>query len=267
MSETTSARPVDFACPKCKRPLRSGDSALHCSECDRSYSILDGIPDFLSEDLLVSVAPNYRDIKNMEFLAPFYEGKLWHSFILNMAGAGNSSLRSIASFVSEAVRGVTGSVLDVACGPATYGRRIASPSRSVFGIDFSMGTLQQGRINITREGVSGVRLGRASVEQLPFESAVFDGAICGGALHLFPDTLRALREIGRTMKVGAPLAVTTFVAGDSLLSRLIKRRKNMHVFDLPKLQQYLSEAGFEGFESTLDGAFIMFKTRKAMSRA
>jgi SAM-dependent methyltransferase len=264
MSETTSARPVSFACPKCRRPLRSSDSALYCSQCDRNYTILGGIPDFLSEDLLVSVAPNYRDIKKLEFLAPVYEGRLWQSFILNMAGARNSSLRSIASYVSEAVRGVTGSVLDVACGPATYGRRIASPSRSVFGIDFSMGTLRQGMVNIARDGVTGVQLARASVEGLPFENAVFDGAICGGALHLFPDTMLALREIGRTMKVGAPLAVTTFVAGNSLLSRLIKRRKNMHVFELPELQQYLSEAGFEGFESTLDGAFIMFSTRKAM---
>jgi SAM-dependent methyltransferase len=266
MTESTLIKPIGFACPKCKRPLRPGDSALHCSECDRNYPILDGIPDFLSEDLLVSTAPNYRDIKRMEFLAPIYEGRLWHSFILNMAGGRNSSIQGIASFISKTLEGVTGTILDMACGPATYGRRIASPSRNVFCMDFSMGTLRQGLINIARDGVSGIRLGRASVEQLPFESAVFDGAICGGALHLFPDTALALREIGRTMKAGAPLAVTTFVAGNSLLSRLIKRRKNMHVFELPRLQQYLAEAGFEGFESELDGAFIMFRTRKANQR-
>jgi len=267
MSENTSVRPVSFACPKCKRPLRPGDSVLYCSACDRNYSILDGIPDFLSEDVLVGAAPNYRDIKKLEFLAPVYEGRLWHSFILTMAGSRSSSIQSIASFISKTLEGVTGTILDVACGPATYGRRIASPSRNVFCMDFSMGTLRQGMINIARDGVSGVRLGRASVEELPFENAVFEGAICSGALHLFPDTVIALREIGRTMKVGAPLAVTTFVAGNSLLSHLIKRRKNMHVFELPKLQQYLSEAGFDGFESELDGAFIMFRTRKAMSRA
>ncbi len=256
--------PISFACPKCKRPLHSTNNALQCGECNRTYPFIGGIPDFLSENSLTSVAPNYRLIKMLEFLAPIYEGQLWHSFILKiLAGARISSLDRIAGFVSDTLMGITGSVLDVACGPATYGRRIVSPFRNVYGVDFSMGTLQQGMTNIARDGISGVRLARARVEELPFENAVFDGVICGGSLHLFPDTALALREIARVMKVGAPLAVTTFVAGSSLVSRLMKQRKNMHPFELPVLQQYLTEVGFDGFELKLDGAFIMFSTRKA----
>ena len=265
MSETTPIKRIDFACPKCKRPLRLVDNALHCGECDRTYPIVGGVPNFISDDVLAGVAPNYRWIKMLEFLAPIYEGSLWQSFILSMAGSRNSSLQSIARFITETLVGVSGSVLDVACGPATYGRRMASSDRSVYGIDFSMGTLQQGMKNIARDGIANIHLARTRVEELPFENAVFDGAICGGSLHLFPDTALALREIARTMKAGAPLAVTTFVSGNSFLSRLMKRRGNMHAFEIPELQQYLTEAGFEGFESKLDGAFIMFSTRKAMS--
>ncbi|MGA3094301.1 MAG: methyltransferase domain-containing protein [Dehalococcoidales bacterium] len=265
MSETTPLKPVGFACPKCKRPLRSIENALQCSECNLTYPIVGGIPDFLSENLLDGIAPNYRWIKMLEFLAPIYEGQLWHSFILKtLAGARSSSLDGIAGFVSDTLKGITGSVLDVACGPATYGRRIASPSRNVCGVDFSMGTLQQGMTNIARDGISGVCLARARVEELPFENAVFDGVICGGSLHLFPDTVLALREIARTMKASAPLAVTTFVAGNAALTRLMKRRKNMRVFQIPDLQQYLAEAGFEEFKPKLDGTFLMFSTRKAM---
>ena len=265
MTETTSIKPIGFACPKCKRPLQPGEKALRCSECHLTYPIVGGIPDFLSEGQLASVAPNYRWIKMLEFLAPIYEGRLWHSFILKtLAGAGHSSLHSIASFISETMEGVTGSVLDVACGPATYGRRMASPSRNVYGVDFSMGTLQQGMTHIAREGITGVRLARARVEELPFENAVFDGVICGGSLHLFPDTVLALHEIARTMKAGAPLAVTTFVAGNAPLTRLMRRRKNMHVFQIPDLQQYLTEAGFEGFGPKLDGTFLTFSACKAM---
>jgi SAM-dependent methyltransferase len=267
MAETTPIKTLEFACPKCKRPLHRGENALQCSECDRTYPLLGGIPDFLSENSLASLAPNYRWIKMLEFLAPIYEGQLWQSFILKtLAGAGHSSLRSIASFISDTLEGVTGSVLDVACGPATYGRRIASPSRNVYGVDFSMGTLQQGMTNIVREGISGVHLARARVEELPFEDAVFDGVICGGSLHLFPDTVLALREIGRTMKGGAPLAVTTFVEGNALLTRLMRGRKNMRVFRIPDLQQYLAEAGFEGFEPKLDGTCLLFSARTAMPR-
>lgn len=267
MSETTLSKAINFACPKCKRPLRPLENALQCGECNQTYPIVGGIPNFIPEKVLESVAPNYRDIKRLEFLAPMYEGRLWHSFILFMAGGWRSSLPGIASFVSETLEGVTGAVLDVACGPATYGRRMASPDRCVYGIDFSMGTLQQGLKNIGRDGITNIHLARTSVETLPFEDHVFDGAICGGSLHLFPDTTLALREIARTLKPGAPLAVTTFVAGNSLLARMIKRRKNMNAFELPKLQQYLIEAGFEGFESKLDGDFILFSTRKASQRS
>jgi len=267
MSEIIPIKPINFACPKCKRPLHSSENTLHCGECNRTYPVVNGIPDFLSENLLISIAPNYRSIKMLEFLAPIYEGQLWHSFILKtLASARSSSLDSIAGFVSETLQGITGSVLDVACGPATHGRRIASPTRNIYGVDFSMGTLQQGMTNIARDGISGVRLARTRVEELPFENDVFDGVICGGSLHLFPDTVLALREIARTMKAGAPMAVTTFVAGNAPLTRLMKRRKNMRVFQIPDLQQYLAEAGFEEFKPKLDGTFLMFSTHKAMPR-
>ena len=265
MAQAAPIMQVNFACPKCKRPLRSVENALQCSECQLTYPILGGIPDFLSENLLAGIAPNYRSIKILEFLAPIYEGQLWHSFILKtLASARSSSLEGITGFVSETLKGITGSVLDVACGPATYGRRIASPSLNVFGIDFSMGTLKQGMTNIARDGISGVRLARARVEELPFENAVFDGAICGGSLHLFPDTALALREIARTMKAGAPLAVTTFVAGNAPLTCLMKRRKNMHVFQIPVLRLFMAESGFEGFEPKLDGTFLTFRVRKVV---
>ena len=267
MSEGTPITAVSFACPKCKQRLQPGEDALHCNHCHLSYPMVNGIPDFIPENTLVSVAPNYRLIKMLEFLAPVYEGRLWHAFILKtLAGAGHSSLHSIASFILETLDGTTGTVLDVACGPATYGRRIASPSRNVYGIDFSMGTLQQGLTNIARDGISGIRLARAQVEALPFEDAVFDGAICGGSLHLFPDTQLALREIGRTMKPGAPLAVTTFIAGNAPLTLLMKRRKSMRVFRMADLERTLAEAGFEGFESSLDGTFLTFSVRKGMPR-
>jgi SAM-dependent methyltransferase len=263
VSTTTPIKPIGYACPKCKRPLRSVENAFQCDECSQTYPIVGGIPNFVAEEVLTGVAPNYRDIKRLEFLAPIYEGRLWHSFILGLAGGRSSSLQSIAHFIAETLEGVTGTVLDVACGPATYGRRMASPERSVYGIDFSMGTLQQGMKNIARDGGSNIHLARTRVEELPFEDAVFDGAICGGSLHLFPDTALALREIARTLKAGAPLAVTTFVAGNSLLAHMMKRRKNMHAFELPGLQHDLAEAGFEGFSSKLDGDFVLFSTRKA----
>jgi SAM-dependent methyltransferase len=265
MSSTIVQNRVLYVCPKCRRPLHSVDHSLICQACNRTYPIIGGIPDFLQEDILVRQDPSYRNIKKMEFLAPVYEGQIWHSFILKvLAGADASSLQGIAQFVAETLRAITGSVLDVACGPATYGRRMAIPARTVYGIDFSMGTLRQGMTNIRRDGNTNVYLSRARIPELPFENDVFDGAICCGALHLFPDTVTALREIARTMKAGAPLAVTTFAAENAGILQWINRRKQIRIFRLPDLQQMMMEAGFEPFHPVLDGSFLAFRTRKAV---
>jgi ubiquinone/menaquinone biosynthesis C-methylase UbiE len=164
------------------------------------------------------------------------------------------------------LKDITGSVLDVACGPATYSRRIASPTRNVYGIDISMGVLRQGMTYLARDGVLGVHLARARVEVLPFENAVFDGGVCSGSLHLFPDTVLSLREIARTMKPGAPLSVQTFVAGNTIINRLLQNRSWLHTFELVELQQYLTEAGFEGFRPELEGIVLTFSARKATLR-
>ncbi|MFC2138963.1 methyltransferase domain-containing protein [Bacteroidota bacterium] len=186
MNGTKAENLTQFACPKCKKIIQSIENGLLCEECDHIYPIIKNIPDFTSENLKAN--PIYRSIKKMEFLAPIYEGKLWHSFILKGFGAKKSSLGSIVDFVIKSFNGITGNILDVACGPATYGRRIASNDRQVYGIDFSMGTLKQGMKNIARDSITNIKLARANVEELPFENNIFDGVICNGALHLFPNT-------------------------------------------------------------------------------
>jgi SAM-dependent methyltransferase len=232
--------------------------------------MINGIPDFISGNSQPGFAPVLRLAKKVDWLAPIYESRLWYQFSLNLGGARHSSLDSIARFHAESLQGITGSVLDVACGPATYGRRIASPDRNVYGVDISTGMLQKGIEYIAREHIAGVYLARARVEELPFENAVFDGAICSGALHLFPDTIAALREIARTLKLKAPLTVQTFITGNSSLNRLLRLLKvnqEVHRFEIPELQQSLGEAGFEEFRSKVDGIVLTFSARKGMSHA
>jgi SAM-dependent methyltransferase len=264
MSEITRIKPISYACPKCKRPLRPGENALQCSECNQTYLIEGGIPDFLSQ---VNLAPaTFRIAKTMDFVAPIYESRLFALVLTKLSGVSGGSrfIDRIASFHSETLKGVIGSVLDVACGPATYSRRIASPSRNVNGIDISMGVLRQGITYIVRDDIQGVHLARARVEELPFENAVFDGGICSGSLHLFPDTVLSLREIARTMKPGAPLSVQTFVAGKTVINRILQKRSWLHTFKLVELQQHLTEAGFEEFRPELDGIVLTFSARKAI---
>ncbi|MGO8731789.1 MAG: class I SAM-dependent methyltransferase [Terriglobia bacterium] len=129
-----------------------------------------------------------------------YETKLWYPIVLNVFGGFRSpSLAQLVSTVSQKVQSTQGRVLDVACGPGTFGRRIASPSKEVFGIDLSMGMLRQGAIYTAKEGIPNVHFAQARAEALPFENGLFNATLCCGSLHLFADTVMALREMARVI--------------------------------------------------------------------
>jgi SAM-dependent methyltransferase len=265
-------KPFDFSiyvCPMCKSQLELKDVALICPMCQVTYPIVDCIPDFILEDLTRSTNPVFRSVKSIDRLARIYETKLWYPVVLKLfGGLGAPSLEELASIVTGMVEIDKGLILDVACGPGTFGRRIASLSKLVYGIDISIGMLRQGVAYIKRDHIPNVHFARAKVEALPFQDVLFDAALCGGALHLFADTVSALREICRTMKEGAPLAVFTFFAGNGGLLRFRRIREHVqqdhgvHVFEIPELEQYLVEAGFESFQPQVYGSILLFSARK-----
>jgi ubiquinone/menaquinone biosynthesis C-methylase UbiE len=175
------------------------------------------------------------------------------------------------STVAKTLRSTTGRVLDVACGPGTYGRRVASASREVFGIDISKGMLRQGAAYVAKEGIRNMHFARARVEALPFENEFFDAAICCGSLHLFADTVVALREIARVTKPAAILCVFTFTAGRGGILKFRRVREwisqhGMHVFTLPEMEEYLAASGFAGFNPEVSGSILTFSAVKQPRR-
>jgi ubiquinone/menaquinone biosynthesis C-methylase UbiE/uncharacterized protein YbaR (Trm112 family) len=261
-----------YVCPTCKRELELSDEGLRCGVCAVTYPIFDGIPDFVPEDLAQSGSQVLRNIQKIDWLARIYETRLWYPLVLNLYGGWRSaSLEGLAREISDIIGSVDGLVLDAACGPGTYGRRIASKSRVVYGIDVSMGMLRRGVRYVKRDRVPNVHFARAKVEKLPFPAGLFDVAICAGSLHLFPDAVFALREISRTMKAGAPLAVMTFVVGTTGILKYRRIRDHVeedhgvHIFELPQLDRYLAEAGFEGFRPHAYGSILVFSARKKIA--
>lgn len=259
----------DYVCPGCKGALRLDDEAYVCLACQDAYPIRNGIPDFVLDDLAQSRHPILRSAWAFDILSAIYETWFWYPFFINVVcGLGSTSRKRILRTLKEMVHPGEGIILDVACGPGTLGRRMASPSIAVHGIDISMGMLRKGVLYAKRDRIQNMRFARAEVEGLPFGDTFFDGAICGGALHLFRDTHLALQEIGRTMKRGAPLAVTTIVAGNRGILRFppirqyIEQRQGTHVFHIRDLEQYLYRAGFEGFEPKMYGSLLVFRAQK-----
>jgi ubiquinone/menaquinone biosynthesis C-methylase UbiE len=258
-----------YACPRCKRLLRQEACGLRCSVCSQAYPIPQGIPDFIGEELSQSADPVLRRMRFIDRMARIYESRLWYPIVLNLyLGFHSPSLAQLVRTMSQKVESTNGRVLDIACGPGTYGRRIASPSKEVFGIDISMGMLRQGAAYVVQEGIPNMHFARARVEALPFEDGLFDAAVCCGSLHLFADTVIALREMARVMKPGAILSVFAFTAGRGGILRFRRVREwhrrdhGLHVFDLPEMEQYLTASGFKDFQPEVSGSSLTFSVRK-----
>jgi ubiquinone/menaquinone biosynthesis C-methylase UbiE len=227
------------------------------------------IPDFVAQELTQNSHPVLRGIKLIDRLAPIYESRLWYPLVLNLYGGWRSTtLGQLVQAIACIVGDVEGLILDAACGPGTFGRRVAAEARRIYGVDLSLGMLRQGVAYVERDRLDQVHFARAQVESLPFQDALFAAAICCGSLHLFADTVRALREIGRTMVEGAPLAVMTFIAGGKGLLRFrsirehVRRDHGAHIFELPELEGYLARAGFEDFRPQTYGSVLVFGARK-----
>jgi SAM-dependent methyltransferase len=272
IAETSAASEVGFyVCPACKHVLQHENGVLRCAACSQDYPIQAGVPDFIREELSESKDPVFRRMRGIDRMGRIYETKLWYPLVLNVYGGWRSaSLPQLVSTVEKMLQSTTGRVLDVACGPGTYGRRVASSSREVFGIDISKGMLRQGAAYVAKEGIRNVHFARARVEALPFENEFFDAAICCGSLHLFADTVIALREMARVMKPTAILGVFTFTAGRGGILKYRRVREwsfqkhGLHVFTLAEMEHYLAASGFAGFNPEVSGSILTFSARKQL---
>jgi len=136
-----------YRCPECKRALCQDEGALRCANCSQTFPVADGIPDFIREELSESKDPELRRMTTIDRMARIYETKLWYPIVLTLYGGFQSpSLAQLIETVLGNLQTTKGRVLDIACGPGTFGRRIASPATEVFGIDVSSGMLRQGAV-------------------------------------------------------------------------------------------------------------------------
>ncbi len=258
-----------YVCPACRRPLRLRESVLACESCRVGYPIVSGIPDFILEDPARSDVPLLRwASSHYDRIAPLYERMRYPWRQLLHGGLAAPSLGDLVRMASEIARKDGALVLDVACGPGTLGRRIASPVRTVYGIDISMGMLRRGRHLVRSGGIPNIHFARAQVERVPFGDRCFDAAMCTAALHLFADPALALCEIGRVLKPGARLVVQTMSAERRGIFRFQRiraaaHRRGAHLFTLAQLAEYLERAGFENFQPQVFGSIILFRAQKA----
>ena len=121
-----------YACPACKQDLEPVHDGLCCRACARTYPIQSGIPDFLLINLKESSNRSLRGVGDwdsgalLNFIACVYETGIYPAVCNLFGGWRSTSLKRLAEEVVDIVGSRDGVILDAACGPGTYGRRIAS---------------------------------------------------------------------------------------------------------------------------------------------
>ncbi len=191
-------------------------------------------------------------------------GLLWK------AGIG-SDLRRLYAAAAEIGRQPAGSsVLDVPCGGgvALRGLRPGQGVRYV-AADISQAMLDRTMAVARRRQVSAqVEPVLADVGKLPFPDGEFDLVVSFTGLHCFPDPHLAVREMARVLHPGGVLTGSA-VLNDTGIRYLPVRQVGRFTGLLgpgatsTEVNDWLTEAGFEGISITLSGAIGYFRGTKA----
>lgn len=146
---------------------------------------------------------------------------------------------------SEAVRG-RGLVADVGCGPGHVGRYLRERGCEVVGLDISHNMLKHGR-----RVSPGVRLVLGDFFSLPFRTDRLAATVAFYSLiHCTRDeVVRALREVKRVLRPGAPLLMavhggTGELHADAFLGQEVS--VDATLFEPEEVARYLRAAGFRG---------------------
>ncbi len=238
-------------CPQCRSAFctmdESGEKSLACPKCRASYAVTSGVADLIPDlRFRRSLAQALMESPSM---ASIYDGKrwrrsTWQGRVLGIQFDQEAEVVMQAAQVEE-----SSTVLDLACASGIYTRLFSKAARQgrVVGLDLSMPMLQCGARKNQDEHIENVVYMRGTAMELPFADAFFDVVNCCGALHLFPDPIKALENISRVIKPTGRFTLGTFQKGKGLLHRLrIKSGKPMGVnsFTSASLKEVLGSLGF-----------------------
>ena len=221
-------------CPACRKGLLTSvdPGEVRCRDCDARYpvaqDILDLLPGYAGERSIAQASMEW------EPLVRIYESRLWRRNPI-VAALSRISFENEYALISREAR-LQGheDLLDLACGPGIYARRLgpALARGSVIGLDLSLPMLRYAARRAREERLENLTLIRGSAMELPFETDRLEAVICCGALHLFPDADRVLEEIQRVLKPGGRFAVAAFRHGEGRLGeRRAEWRRRLYGLD------------------------------------
>lgn len=179
----------------------------------------------------------------------------------NRIGDGYDATRRADSAIMQALADYLnlqkhGRYLDIGCGTGNYTCALAAKGGAWTGLDPSARMLEAARAKF-----DNIVWHLGAAENLPFEDAGFDGAVCTLAVHHFTDIDRAFGETARVLKPGARLAIFTVTPAQTQaywLNRYFPKMLQADRKNLPTLAALEAAATAGGLE--LIGTFPYFIT-------
>ena len=150
-------------------------------------------------------------------------------------------------------------IIDLASGtgePAlTLARR--NPHAQVIGTDAAAGMVRAASNKLKSEHLNNIEFVAMSAEQLEFEDACFDKAICRFGVMLFENPLQGLKEMHRVLRSGGEFSLTVWGTAEGMTTmnwacQVFKNRLNEE--DWPALDKVTSLGADGALESLLDQA-------------
>jgi len=132
---------------------------------------------------------------------------------------------------------VSDTVLDAGCGSGFLFEHVQGQVYHIIGVDLSMGLLKIAFSRAKQAGMKNVSLVQADVDNLPFREQVFDEAFALTVLQDSSDYGVTLKELTRTTKNNAEVAVTGLKKAfteESLKKALMKEGLEPYVLETPK---------------------------------
>jgi len=217
---------------------------LICRGCGTVFPIRNGYLDLHPGD--PEPVPPIQHLMQFPPIVAVYED-VWRP--LGYFIASKHSFPKDVDRIASLIQRRHGLILDLACGPGNFTRRIArlAPQSTVVGFDLSPQMLERAVRLTKKERLSNVYYMRGSALSLPFKTEAFDAVTCCGALQLFRDQDQAVGEIARVLKAQGDFVCQTTLASrrPPLWIRAADRILKFGYFYLDDLKERLCRFNFD----------------------
>ena len=190
---------------------------------------------------------SFYDKETAKYLSDRYQGDNCEHFSYN----------SRKEIVVDMLQGLSGSILDVGCGPAIYTEKLLDMGLVPVSVDLSLEMLLEARESL-RKKQRDLQWVRAEIDHLPFINGAFDNVMAIGVIAYSEDPVSALAELYRVLNSKGILVVqctnaisparAIYNLKDQVLYKVGIRKRpyefRMNSFNFNRLKRLLEREGF-----------------------